>query len=465
MKIKKQMAIIVALSFCFLISVPAEAISLKDYKVDIVDVGGYWRKIVTDGEKYLMIGGIMRGIILSHDGVNWEIVYTSEGEYYVYDLIWDGEKFVGTVTPDKVIVSYDGYNWDTKRADMYFSHNTIFYNGDVYVTGGFLKSGGPALATSANGVDWNIVPNENIRKKPTSGSTITDIAWNGKRIVGVGTGGTIFISDDAVHWEEIQQADGFTAESRSWITYDGKQFITGYPERTYDGISRIIVSKDGVNWTTKEFNLGFPIGNIRYINGKYYSIAFTGEFINEKGKGWMYNTYMAVSDDMVNWELIDGVQEIVGNKRRIGDMKIYDNKMFLVIEDCLVIVHLDWLKSNEIPVFIDGRLIDFDVAPTIINGRTMVPMRKIFEELGAEVNWDDSTKTVTSIKDGVEVVLQIGNKEAYVNNELNTLDVEPVIVGNRTMIPLRFVAESFGCKVDWNNDTRTVSITTNKKTE
>ena len=128
-------------------------------------------------------------------------------------------------------------------------------------------------------------------------------------------------------------------------------------------------------------------------------------------------------------------------------------------------MHLDLLNSYEIPVFIDGRLIDFDVAPTIINGRTMVPMRKIFEELGAEVNWDDSTKTVTSIKDGVEVVLQIGNKEAYVNNELNTLDVEPVIVGNRTMIPLRFVAESLGCKVDWNNDTRTVSITTDKKTE
>jgi hypothetical protein len=90
----------------------------------------------------------------------------------------------------------------------------------------------------------------------------------------------------------------------------------------------------------------------------------------------------------------------------------------------------------------------------------MVPMRAIFEALGANVNWEQKAQTVTSQKDGVEIKLTIGQHTAYKNGEALSLDSVPVIVSNRTLVPIRFVAESFGADVEWDGYNRTVTIST-----
>lgn len=115
--------------------------------------------------------------------------------------------------------------------------------------------------------------------------------------------------------------------------------------------------------------------------------------------------------------------------------------------------------NSGVKVAIDGKTIEFDVEPQIINGRTMVPMRKIFEELGANVEWDGETKTITSTKNNSIIILQIGIKYISTNGTTSELDVAPCIINNRTLVPVRAISEAFGCDVEWDGSTKTVSIT------
>ncbi len=115
-------------------------------------------------------------------------------------------------------------------------------------------------------------------------------------------------------------------------------------------------------------------------------------------------------------------------------------------------------KNSPVTVTLDGREIQFTQPPVIDNGRTLVPLRAIFESLGATVDWDASTKTVTSRKDGKTVVMQIGSDTMSVNGAVKTLDVPAKLVNDSTMVPVRAVSEAYDCNVTWDGNTRTVVI-------
>lgn len=116
--------------------------------------------------------------------------------------------------------------------------------------------------------------------------------------------------------------------------------------------------------------------------------------------------------------------------------------------------------GDSINVVLRGKKIEFDVEPTVINGRTVLPVRTIFEELGLGVGWNESTKTITGTKDGLVITLQIDNKEAKVNDKAVMLDVPATIIDGRTVVPARFVAEATGAEVGWESSTRTFYIDT-----
>jgi len=117
-----------------------------------------------------------------------------------------------------------------------------------------------------------------------------------------------------------------------------------------------------------------------------------------------------------------------------------------------------------IQVILDGEPMEFDVPPQIIDNRTMVPMRAIFEALGAEVEWNGEYQSVLATTvDGVAIVLFVGDRTMYVATPYQAvsdieLDVPPTIVNNRTLVPLRAVSEALGADVEWDEDTRTVTI-------
>ncbi len=114
---------------------------------------------------------------------------------------------------------------------------------------------------------------------------------------------------------------------------------------------------------------------------------------------------------------------------------------------------------KEITLKADGVVIKTDVAPVIVNDRTLVPVRAISEANGAEVKWDGDERVVTIISAKVEINLQIDSEKAIVNNKSVELDTPAQIISDRTMVPVRFVAESFGYIVGWDDETRTVSLT------
>ena len=116
--------------------------------------------------------------------------------------------------------------------------------------------------------------------------------------------------------------------------------------------------------------------------------------------------------------------------------------------------------KKEITITIDGKDIKFDQPPIIVNDRTLVPMRAIFEALGAVVEWENETRTAVGTKDGITIRIQIDNNVMKKNNSDIVLDVPAQLVNDRTLVPIRAVSESFGCKVEWVNSTKTVVIIT-----
>jgi len=130
----------------------------------------------------------------------------------------------------------------------------------------------------------------------------------------------------------------------------------------------------------------------------------------------------------------------------------YDSRDYI-----LTVISPDY--KTPIRVLLNGRPIQFDQPPIIQNGRTLVPLRAIFEAMGATVEWDQATKTVTAMRGTDIVKMTVGNSVMTKNGEKITLDVPPQVVNNRTLVPARAVAESFGADVKWDGSTRTVIIT------
>ena len=123
------------------------------------------------------------------------------------------------------------------------------------------------------------------------------------------------------------------------------------------------------------------------------------------------------------------------------------------------------VNTHEAPikVTVDGTAVDFpDQTPIIQNDRTLVPIRFIAESLGYDVEWD-SDENAAVIDDG-RVKLWIGTDKAELDGELVTLDTSSVLVNDRTMVPLRAVAETLDCTVDWIAKTKTVQITSGTET-
>lgn len=112
----------------------------------------------------------------------------------------------------------------------------------------------------------------------------------------------------------------------------------------------------------------------------------------------------------------------------------------------------------DVGVFIDGSPLHLTEPPVIQAGRTLVPMRGLFEALDADVQWMEATRTAVGTRDGVEVRIPIGSRQPTVNGTTVPIDVEAQIFGGRTYIPLRFVGEALGDQVDWDGANRRIDI-------
>lgn len=115
--------------------------------------------------------------------------------------------------------------------------------------------------------------------------------------------------------------------------------------------------------------------------------------------------------------------------------------------------------SSGIPVYLGGKLVPMDEPPYInADNRVLVPLRAIGEALGAQVDWEPNSKLITVTKNDLSIQMTIGSKKVSLNGQQDFMDTSPVIKNGRTMIPLRYIGEYFGRTVEWNSASRTVTI-------
>lgn len=118
------------------------------------------------------------------------------------------------------------------------------------------------------------------------------------------------------------------------------------------------------------------------------------------------------------------------------------------------------LAQENIRVFVDGVQVEFDEQPQLIGGRAMVPLRATFNALGASVIWDEESQTITAYNEAYIVRATVNQMVMTVNGEERQMDIAPMIVGERTLVPIRFIAESFNCNVVWDGDGKIITVTT-----
>lgn len=130
--------------------------------------------------------------------------------------------------------------------------------------------------------------------------------------------------------------------------------------------------------------------------------------------------------------------------------------LFLLLLIIPTVTHAE----ETIPLYLNGKQLKPEVAPRLVNSVTLVPVRIISENLGAEVKWNQEELKVSIDKDKTHIDLWIDKKTAQVGGKSVELESAPLLVAGNTLVPIRFVAESLGIKVDWDNDKRAVFVTT-----
>lgn len=151
-----------------------------------------------------------------------------------------------------------------------------------------------------------------------------------------------------------------------------------------------------------------------------------------------------------------------------------DNKFLAKTFQTLIVLSLTiglWLyppgsaTADDIQVYIDQTKITYDVPPQVKDSRTLVPIRKTFENLDANVKWNSKDNSITIVKEHTTLKLTLNKKTVWKNGKSTTIDVPVIAKDNRTFVPIRFIADSLGYKVKWNNSTRSVLISSTDSTD
>ncbi len=134
---------------------------------------------------------------------------------------------------------------------------------------------------------------------------------------------------------------------------------------------------------------------------------------------------------------------------------------FVILTSLILVLTLAapaFALDNAPTVILDGKTLSFDVPPQITGSQQLMPVRAIFEAMGATVSWDDNTKTATATKGSTTVVLPLNSQFAEINDVPYALDAASEIVAGRILAPLNFVVDSFGAQVVWDASTQTATI-------
>jgi hypothetical protein len=172
----------------------------------------------------------------------------------------------------------------------------------------------------------------------------------------------------------------------------------------------------------------------------------------------LYDYYLLTDDEISKDHQFSGNHSTDTPYHRILNIDISSNiKRHNELIDLMKEIKLD-KYYNPIGIILDDKNIKFDQPPIIQNGRTLVPFRAIYENFGMEVNWIPEDRRAVGYNESMDIIMTIGSNRAYINDLEFILDTSPIIVNSRTLVPIRFISESLGKKVSWDNNNRNVII-------
>ena len=136
-------------------------------------------------------------------------------------------------------------------------------------------------------------------------------------------------------------------------------------------------------------------------------------------------------------------------------------KIFLALMILMFAFNFNAFADTVVMVYVDNEKVDFDVNPIIENGRTLIPLRGVFEKLGANVDWNKNISEVVIKDKSSEIQMLLGKNKVMVNGEIHDIDVPTRMINSRTFAPLRFITEKLGHTIRWDDSTNSVYITKN----
>lgn len=266
----------------------------------------------------------------------------------------------------------------------------------------------------------------------------------------------------------------------------------------------IYYSYDAIDWQIDNERSSMPQSNGRnslvfqgeltkYINLSNYRFEVKDMFIKKnnsdltkvvqerpitcyyKAKGDIYvemqsdnsNTFRISRDGVYSVDI--AIPEYSGNisgSEYVNSCNLWKDKLVLWTRKRLVeydMADIEDVLNEKCPsdtpyIEFDGNILGFDVPPIIEDSSTLVPMRFLFEQMGADVEWDSETQTATATIENKAVTFSIDNVNARINNKPAKMDVPARLVNGKTMVPLRFLSENMGYDVDWDTDSRTAIV-------
>lgn len=213
-----------------------------------------------------------------------------------------------------------------------------------------------------------------------------------------------------------------------WVDYIAPQIYWERGHKSADYITLVNWWADTLNGSDTELYIG--LADYRTVDAKKSSVWYNGKEIDEQMK--------------------------INESSKIISGEIHYRYSSLISSNSLYKLLSDKYENDEIKVYIKKKEITFDTPPTIENNRTLVPLRTIFEELGAVVEWGDNI--VTAKKGNTVITLTIGSNEMKVNEKVVRLEAVAQIRNSRTFVPLRAVSEAFNNNVEWNGVKRIINI-------
>lgn len=273
-------------------------------------------------------------------------------------------------------------------------------------------------------------------------------------------GGSHILDEDA--FREFKHANGYLEIERPEPVYstDITLFIDGYPMNVYnvDGVLYVFANDlKNYGFRTKWDGINRTLYVVYTGKGTHENKDYVSSTSSNKIIGTAYNSDVKVFLNEMEFECLgmnDKMMVSLGFLKMFGELdpNADMSKFYLECKNTATI-------PGEVKVTIDGEKINFDQPPVIKDGRTLVPLRAIFEAMGAEVKWNDKTKEIKAVKDNRIIELKMDSPFIYVNGVKKVLDVPAQAIIGRTMVPARAIAEAFDCDVTWNKEIQTVEIT------